>query len=177
MAFRDLGRQGVSAYYQIRVAGAPRCLCDFEGLRRRAMPFVTVGGQKAPAWPPMSSKLPSRFLDDAGRHKRTAATERKISCLITLGRLSRVRTASSTGRIRQQTRAFHWCDGPPEGATFLMRDIIRKETTMTATPTKPELDTAQNAQTPAIRPFRVEVPQADLDDLRQRIAATRWPTG
>ncbi len=27
-----------------------------------------------------------------------------------------------------------------------------------------------------IRPFQVEVPQADLDDLRQRIAATRWPT-
>ena len=27
----------------------------------------------------------------------------------------------------------------------------------------------------AIRPFRVETPQADLDDLRQRIAATRWP--
>jgi hypothetical protein len=26
-----------------------------------------------------------------------------------------------------------------------------------------------------IRPFRVEVPQADLDDLRPRIAATRWP--
>src|ERR1700742_3244959 len=30
-------------------------------------------------------------------------------------------------------------------------------------------------QTPAVRPFRVEVPQADLDDLRARIAATRWP--
>lgn len=28
---------------------------------------------------------------------------------------------------------------------------------------------------PAIRPFRVDVPQADLDDLRRRIAATRWP--
>ena len=27
-----------------------------------------------------------------------------------------------------------------------------------------------------IRPFQVEVPQADLDDLRQRIAATRWPS-
>ena len=27
----------------------------------------------------------------------------------------------------------------------------------------------------AIRPFRVETPQADLDDLRQRITATRWP--
>jgi Epoxide hydrolase N terminus len=28
----------------------------------------------------------------------------------------------------------------------------------------------------AIRPFQVEVPEEDLDDLRQRIAATRWPT-
>src|SRR5262249_46674636 len=28
----------------------------------------------------------------------------------------------------------------------------------------------------AIRPFRVEVPQAQLDDLHRRIAATRWPT-
>ena len=27
-----------------------------------------------------------------------------------------------------------------------------------------------------IRPFQVEVPEEDLDDLRQRIAATRWPT-
>ncbi len=26
-----------------------------------------------------------------------------------------------------------------------------------------------------MRPFRIEVPQADLDDLKQRIAATRWP--
>lgn len=28
----------------------------------------------------------------------------------------------------------------------------------------------------AIRPFRVHVPKADLDDLRRRLAATRWPT-
>jgi hypothetical protein len=28
----------------------------------------------------------------------------------------------------------------------------------------------------AIRPFRVAVPQAALDDLRQRLAATRWPS-
>ena len=27
----------------------------------------------------------------------------------------------------------------------------------------------------AIRPFRVNVPEAELDDLRRRIAATRWP--
>ena len=26
-----------------------------------------------------------------------------------------------------------------------------------------------------IRPFKVQVPQAALDDLRRRIAATRWP--
>ncbi|MEV4109769.1 epoxide hydrolase [Nonomuraea sp. NPDC049695] len=26
-----------------------------------------------------------------------------------------------------------------------------------------------------IRPFRIEIPQADLDDLRSRLAATRWP--
>jgi len=26
-----------------------------------------------------------------------------------------------------------------------------------------------------MRPFRIEIPQADLDDLRRRIAATRWP--
>jgi pimeloyl-ACP methyl ester carboxylesterase len=29
--------------------------------------------------------------------------------------------------------------------------------------------------THSIRPFRVDVPQDDLDDLRRRIAATRWP--
>jgi pimeloyl-ACP methyl ester carboxylesterase len=39
---------------------------------------------------------------------------------------------------------------------------------MSATVAKAEIDTA-------VRPFRVEVPQADLDDLRRRLAATRWP--
>ena len=28
---------------------------------------------------------------------------------------------------------------------------------------------------PLIKPFRVDVPQADLDDLRERLARTRWP--
>ena len=31
------------------------------------------------------------------------------------------------------------------------------------------------AEAEAIRPFRVAVPEADLVDLRRRIAATRWP--
>jgi pimeloyl-ACP methyl ester carboxylesterase len=42
-----------------------------------------------------------------------------------------------------------------------------------ATPTAARDSVAEPA--PLIRPFRVEVPQADLDDLRARIAATRWP--
>ena len=29
----------------------------------------------------------------------------------------------------------------------------------------------------AIHPFRVEIPQADLDDLHDRLARTRWPSG
>jgi hypothetical protein len=29
---------------------------------------------------------------------------------------------------------------------------------------------------PAVRPFRVDVPEEDLDDLRRGLAATRWPS-
>src|SRR6201986_223667 len=28
----------------------------------------------------------------------------------------------------------------------------------------------------AVRPFRIEVPQGEIDELRRRIDATRWPT-
>jgi pimeloyl-ACP methyl ester carboxylesterase len=41
---------------------------------------------------------------------------------------------------------------------------------MTATQRKPDV-----APPSAIRPFRVEVPQAALDDLKQRVANTQWP--
>jgi epoxide hydrolase len=27
-----------------------------------------------------------------------------------------------------------------------------------------------------IRPFRIDIPQADLDDLRDQLAHTRWPS-
>ncbi|MFL5607350.1 MAG: epoxide hydrolase [Gemmatimonadaceae bacterium] len=43
---------------------------------------------------------------------------------------------------------------------------------MTETPTDV---TSQTGNDPAIRPFRVNVPEADLVDLRRRIKATRWP--
>jgi hypothetical protein len=35
--------------------------------------------------------------------------------------------------------------------------------------------TEESADAPAIRPFTIETPEADLEDLRARIAATRWP--
>ena len=35
--------------------------------------------------------------------------------------------------------------------------------------------TAKSAGDTAIRPFTIETPEADLEDLRARIAATRWP--
>ena len=38
-------------------------------------------------------------------------------------------------------------------------------------PTKP----AAAAEDKTIRPFRVDVPEAELTDLRRRIKATRWP--
>jgi pimeloyl-ACP methyl ester carboxylesterase len=47
-------------------------------------------------------------------------------------------------------------------------DTVIKETTVTTTLTTPERDTA-------IRPFRIDVPEETLVDLRQRITTTRWP--
>jgi hypothetical protein len=35
--------------------------------------------------------------------------------------------------------------------------------------------TERPADNTAIRPFTIDIPEADLDDLRARIAATRWP--
>jgi pimeloyl-ACP methyl ester carboxylesterase len=34
---------------------------------------------------------------------------------------------------------------------------------------------AAESRDTAIRPFRIDIPQADLDDLRARLAGTRWP--
>jgi pimeloyl-ACP methyl ester carboxylesterase len=36
--------------------------------------------------------------------------------------------------------------------------------------------TQESVGATAIRPFRIEVPEADLDELQRRIAATRWPS-
>ncbi|HEX8768848.1 MAG TPA: epoxide hydrolase N-terminal domain-containing protein, partial [Jatrophihabitans sp.] len=36
--------------------------------------------------------------------------------------------------------------------------------------------TEASAPASSVRPFRVEVPEVDLAELRRRIAATRWPS-
>jgi pimeloyl-ACP methyl ester carboxylesterase len=49
-----------------------------------------------------------------------------------------------------------------------------KETQMTIA--TPQLETARGSASDAIRPFRVQVSDEALTDLRRRLAATRWPT-
>jgi hypothetical protein len=36
--------------------------------------------------------------------------------------------------------------------------------------------TTEESGAPRIRPFRVEIPEEELVELRRRIAATRWPS-
>lgn len=55
------------------------------------------------------------------------------------------------------------------GDSFKERNAAKKEIGL-----KP-LATGSEAEGDAIRPFRVNFPKATLDDLRQRVAATRWP--
>src|SRR5262245_59842192 len=37
-------------------------------------------------------------------------------------------------------------------------------------------DTTSGSAESAVRPFRIEVPQGEIDELRRRINATRWPS-
>ena len=37
-------------------------------------------------------------------------------------------------------------------------------------------DTTTASAESAVRPFRIEVPQGEIDELRRRVNATRWPT-
>src|SRR5215210_8463594 len=41
--------------------------------------------------------------------------------------------------------------------------------------TREERGTETTMTPPAVRPFRIDVPEEDLLDLRRRIAETRWP--
>src|SRR5215207_8213734 len=52
-------------------------------------------------------------------------------------------------------------------------NLMEVEMNSSQTASKAPADTTSEAG--AIRPFTIETPEADLDDLRARIAATRWP--
>src|SRR3954451_14627942 len=71
---------------------------------------------------------------------------------------------------RDQTQGFHVCEGSTIRAesTGSPNHRPHQEDHMAVTVDRP-------ADTTAIRPFTIEIPQADLDDLRTRLAATRWP--
>jgi pimeloyl-ACP methyl ester carboxylesterase len=66
--------------------------------------------------------------------------------------------------------AFGLCviSSPNYGLTTIVSDPESLIVTQASTP-------RAAAEDPSIRPFKVQVPQAALDDLRRRIAATRWP--
>jgi len=51
----------------------------------------------------------------------------------------------------------------------------KKETTMNQQETEKELETVPFTDADSIRPFHINVPEAELTELRRRINATRWP--
>src|SRR5262245_44505886 len=40
---------------------------------------------------------------------------------------------------------------------------------------RPAMDNAPESNEAEFRPFRIDIPQADLDDLQARLDRTRWP--
>src|SRR5579871_6335615 len=62
----------------------------------------------------------------------------------------------------------------PVTAAALSRETTREKEILMRTATT-QLDTAPDAAAAAIRPFTVHIPQEALDDLKRRLAATRWP--
>jgi hypothetical protein len=80
-------------------------------------------------------------------------------------------------KISHQRRRFLGIAGMTIAATQLGRfgsaNAQSSQTKPNKTTTQP--GTVQSTDTTAIRPFRINMPQEVLVDLRQRIAATRWP--
>src|SRR5687767_7918591 len=67
---------------------------------------------------------------------------------------------------------------PAYAQTVAQKKTIQKQSTITqAEVTKTQLDsvTVTDNSRAAIRPFRINIPEAELVDLRRRVLATRWP--
>src|SRR5215207_1481278 len=86
---------------------------------------------------------------------------------------ARASTATPTprGQPREQTglRRARGADNTIRFRAAPNQPSPTEETQMAVMAEKPAGD-------PTIRPFTIETPEADLDDLRARIEATRWPT-
>jgi pimeloyl-ACP methyl ester carboxylesterase len=62
-----------------------------------------------------------------------------------------------------------------EGKGVVGESDMKMQGTVAREASQPQADSTADAATAAIRPFHVNVPEQALVDLRQRIAATRWP--
>src|SRR6266536_2347219 len=66
---------------------------------------------------------------------------------------------------------------PGRSQLRLARPALHRPPTTPTRETRMSGTTENLAGATAIRPFRIEVPEEDLVDLRRRIEATRWPSG
>src|SRR6267143_177776 len=62
-----------------------------------------------------------------------------------------------------------------EGKGVVSESDRKMQGTVAEEASQPQAASTADAATAAIRPFHVNVPEKALVDLRQRIAATRWP--
>jgi len=101
----------------------------------------------------------------------------------TLGSLSRFLVALFAATVSLALAATVRAQQPAQTAGQTQGAIKARAATTTTTQKEIALnqlntvepDTATKTAVAAIRPFRVNVPQEALDDIRRRIAATRWP--
>src|SRR4051812_36060884 len=87
-------------------------------------------------------------------------------------------TSRSRKRIAGMCRALKFTFSTPgisRWTRLQMRSPHWSEASQETTMTQPASAPPAAAEDQAIRPFRISVPEAALVDLRQHIAATRWP--
>src|SRR5688572_29544008 len=83
----------------------------------------------------------------------------------------RARRSSASGRLRTDTKVSSIPSSDGSDVAHLASYVEEDSMTPSATKLRSEETTGQTA----IRPFRVNVPEADLTEMRRRIAATRFP--
>src|SRR4029079_5905329 len=87
-----------------------------------------------------------------------------------------------SSQLRRDQRRSHcvgrepsiWCWRPkrkPEVSAFSRRNTMAPSATQERTAQAAD----KNAEKTAIRPFQINVPEAELTELRRRVKATRWP--